>query len=114
MVLSANDGGQSTVRSQVFDQMNTSITWPSYFDGRALRNATSVDWEAGESTEENRSRYQQALRGADKGYGDTDQRSSVWCGTAVGLINEVEPAAQIVAHIRASAQKLIGGLAYRL
>lgn len=113
-ILDAKDGGQSTVRSHVFDDMNTSITWPSYFDGRALRNDTSKDWEAGTSTEDNRARFVTAQKGADRGYGGERNRSSVWCGTGVGLVRNVKPANQIVQDLRAGAQKLMRGTNARL
>lgn len=112
-ILSAKDGGQSTLKSQVFDNMNTSITWPSYFDGRALRNATSADFDAGASAEDNRIRYVEAAKGSDKGYGSTN-RSSIWCGTSVGLIRDVKPAAQIVNEVQAATKKLMAANTSRL
>lgn len=37
-ILRAADGGESTVRSRVFDEMWGSSSWPEMYDGKCLRN----------------------------------------------------------------------------
>lgn len=106
-ILAAKDGGQTTMRSTVFDDMNTKITWPAHFDGRALRNDTSKDLESGVPTEENRIRYTHALKAANRGYGSAENRASVWCGTGVGLVTTVMPAREIVETLRGEARQLL-------
>lgn len=46
-MLEGKDGGQSTIRDKVFDQLRSANRWPSDHDGRALVNKSYENWKDG-------------------------------------------------------------------
>ncbi|OJJ47389.1 hypothetical protein ASPZODRAFT_64710 [Penicilliopsis zonata CBS 506.65] len=114
-ILAASDGGESTARSRVWDEMwseQGESPWPALYDGRCLRNACSDECEQGLSMEEIRARlYARASRGASGSrYRDT---GSLWAGTGVGLVKRVQKAGDIVEQVREQARG-VGHLLDRL
>lgn len=104
-ILSASDGGESTVRSRVFDEMWFPSAWPGMYDGRCLRNKCCEEWEKGVSIEEIRARlYVTASRAQTGGEGFRDA-SSLWAGAGVGLVKRVEKAGDIVETVREDARR---------
>ncbi|KAL4736268.1 2-nitropropane dioxygenase [Aspergillus similis] len=104
-ILSASDGGESTVRSRVFDEMWFPSAWPEMYDGRCLRNACYDDWQRGVSIDEIRARlYVVASRvGSEDGtFRDT---SSLWAGTGVGLVKSIQKAGDIAETVREDAKQ---------
>lgn len=110
-VIKARDGGQSTVRYKTFDDVapNGNI-WPKAYDGRAIRNATSADHEAGMAIEENRRLYGEAKSKEGGGFVESPMRGTVWCGTGVGLVNELLPAKEILRRVRDELMSVITDL----
>jgi nitronate monooxygenase len=87
-------GGDATVRTTVFDVVR-GLEWPARFTGRALKNAFSAAWHGKESALKERlssegARYRAAMERRDY---DT---AVVFAGDAVGLVDSVLPAAEIV------------------
>jgi nitronate monooxygenase len=68
-VLEMSDGGVSTARSNVFDELTGRNIWPSQYDGRAIAGASYKDFNSGTSLAEAQSRYANAVKEAHKGYG---------------------------------------------
>jgi nitronate monooxygenase len=101
-VLRARDGGQVTVRTRVFDTLAGREDWPGAYDGRSIVNGSVRDDEAGVSVEENRRKFEDALRMGDKGWGP-DGRLTTYAGSAVGLIREIASAERIIKESRAMA-----------
>lgn len=105
-LLETRDGGPSTHRSQLFDEIQNKdgSIWPVTYDGRALRNASSRDEQKGLGQKE-----MYALYAQDHAYKDDmmDSRAVAWAGTGVGLVNSVKPAAEIVAETREGALKIL-------
>ncbi|EHL01299.1 putative Nitronate monooxygenase [Glarea lozoyensis 74030] len=88
-VLQGKDGGQYTVRSQVFDELRGPTIWPTGYDGRAVVSASYRDHLTGASIEELRSKTRQAEEKNGKDYG-VQGRSAVWAGAGIGLVNKVQ------------------------
>jgi NAD(P)H-dependent flavin oxidoreductase YrpB (nitropropane dioxygenase family) len=113
-------GETDTYLGTVFD-----IGWPSDAPGRTLRNKTIVGWEAagqppqgsrpGEGdvvaaspTAGNILRYQATLP-TPSATGDLDAMA-MWARQSVGLVRQVQPAADIVNEIWGEAQATIANL----
>ncbi|KAN0112623.1 inosine monophosphate dehydrogenase [Hyaloscypha variabilis] len=92
-VLEMSDGGVSTARSNVFDELTGRNIWPSQYDGRAIAGASYKDFNSGTSLAEAQSRYANAVKEAHKGYGG-EVRAAV----------ELKPAGEIVKECRELAR----------
>ncbi|OBT94341.2 hypothetical protein VE01_07760 [Pseudogymnoascus verrucosus] len=98
-ILEAVDGGISTVRATIFDQLPGESIWPAGYDGRALVNTSYKDYQGGVGVEELRRRHADAVTGPDKGFGG-ERRAAIWAGSGVGLLKEVKAAGDIVQVLR--------------
>ncbi|ELR12721.1 oxidoreductase, 2nitropropane dioxygenase subfamily protein [Acanthamoeba castellanii str. Neff] len=111
-IIEASDGGQSTVRTRLFDEMRGTTSWPPAYDGRALRNDTVADWERSDGSEAARDELRAAYRrAADAG---DYRRLVVWAGTGVGLARKVQPAGEIVAELVRECDQVVGQLRERV
>ncbi|KIX04554.1 uncharacterized protein Z518_05424 [Rhinocladiella mackenziei CBS 650.93] len=99
LVLAARDGGMSTVRSKLFDNVKGPNIWPEEYDGRSLVTKSYMEHVQGVAIEEIREKHNEAVKGADQGFGSTN-RANVWAGAGVGLVNTVTTAADIVSEVR--------------
>jgi nitronate monooxygenase len=97
MIVEATDGGQSTLRTRLFDEMRGTTGWPQRYDGRALRNDSVREWESGAQGEAQIETLRAAYKRA-AAEGDYD-RLVVWAGAGVGLAREVKPAGEIVQEV---------------
>ncbi|GAB7337342.1 hypothetical protein MBLNU457_g2695t1 [Dothideomycetes sp. NU457] len=61
-VLKASDGGQSTVRGKVFDQLRGPNIWPTLYDGRSVVSESYTDWKSGVSIEQIQARHAEAVK----------------------------------------------------
>lgn len=103
-VLETTDGGQQTVRAKLFDELKGPNIWPAAYDGRAIISNSYEDYTAGVGIEQIREKHAEAV--ADKedlGWG-SNARAAVWAGTGVGLVKEVQEAADIVREVRDGAK----------
>lgn len=64
-LVSLRDGGQTTVRTRIFDQLRGSGYWPPQYNGRAAANSTFTDHERGLSEVENEELYRKAVGDED-------------------------------------------------
>ncbi len=103
-VLRANDGGMSTVRSRVYDTLRGTTGWPERIGGRGIINQSFLEAKDGKVTEDNMEAYAEALKKGDAGWGERG-RLTAYAGTGVGLINQVQPAAEMVEEIRNQVRK---------
>lgn len=99
-VVRANDGGQTTVRTKLYNALRGTKGWPEIYTPRGLTNQSFLDHEAGMNFEENKRLHDIALEMGDEGWGPKG-RLTTYAGTAVGLVREVQGAAQIVEAVRA-------------
>lgn len=104
-ILRAADGGESTVRSRVFDEMWGPSPWPEMYDGRCLRNSCYDDLQKGRSMEEIRSRIYQKMYSGPSGKMDLKDVSSIWAGAGVGMVKRTEAADSIVKEVRDIAKQ---------
>ena len=106
-VLAAKDGGQSTVRAKIFDELRGPNIWPTLFDGRGIVTDSYTDHVKGMDIEEIRRLHAEAAKADDAGFGPQNKRTTVWAGTGIGLVNEVKGAKEIVEEVRDAARKAL-------
>jgi nitronate monooxygenase len=99
-VLDGHDGGQATVRTQLYNHLRGTTDWPPEYDARGLVNASWRDFEAGVPFDDVKARHDEALKRGDQAWGAEEGRAATYAGTAVGLVKEVKPAARIVKEVR--------------
>lgn len=107
-VLRASDGGQTTVRTKVWDQCRGTTGWAETHNGRGIINRTYTDALAGMDVEENKKMYEEDLKRGDEGWGEK-ARLCTYAGSAVGLVKEVKGAGEIVREVREGARGLLEG-----
>lgn len=113
-VLSTSDGGQTTTRSKLFDNLRGPNVWPLAYDGRSLVIESFQDHERGVDIEEIRQKHNEAVQREDRGFAEGGKgRAAIWAGTGVGMVREVQSAGEIVEHIRNEASKLLANAAGR-
>lgn len=113
-VIRANDGGQTTVRSGLYDTLRGTRHWPSRFGGRGVINRTWTDSAEGMNSDENERLYKEVEKTAgDKGWGP-DGRMTTYAGTAVGLVNEIRDAAKVTEEIRDDCSSILKSVSSRL
>jgi nitronate monooxygenase len=99
-VLRASDGGQTTVRSRVYDTLRGSSGWPAEYGGRGVINASFEEWESGDiGEEEMKRRYAESVELGDEGWGPKG-RMTTYAGTGVGLVKKVQSAKEICEEVR--------------
>jgi nitronate monooxygenase len=111
-VLAANDGGQTTARSSVYDRLRGTTDWPKGYGGRGVLNKSYHDALAGMDWDENTKLYQESMKVGDAGWGPNG-RMTTYAGTGVGLVNREQSAAEIVEELRAECIKVIERLQSR-
>ena len=103
-VLAASDGALDTARAPIYDLLRGPTIWPPLYDGRAIASQSYVEWTQGVDTNTIRQKYAEAAAREDRGYSD---RAAVWVGAGAALVNEVEPAGDIVSSVREGAKKFL-------
>jgi len=113
LVLAARDGARSTVRSKLFDNVKGPNIWPEAYDGRSLVTESYNDHVRGVDIDQIRELHNKAIAGKDSGFGKTN-RANVWAGAAVGLVNKLEDAADIVEEVRSGVSQILKSATARL
>lgn len=112
-VLRASDGGQTTIRTKVWDNARGTTGWAETHNGRGIINKTYTDAQGGMADEENKRLYEEHVKKGDQGWG-VDARLCTYAGSAVGLVKEVKGAGEIVREVREGARGLVEGARVRL
>jgi len=99
--------GDDTIRSSVMDRARK-LDWPHRYSARVLRNAFTDRWQGREDellavADEEAAKYRQAWL-----EGDPDN-ANTFIGEAVGLIDAIEPAGDIVVRMAREAERLLSG-----
>jgi nitronate monooxygenase len=94
--------GDDTIRTSVFDTLR-GYSWPDSFEGRAIRNAFVTQWhhrkpELAAHSAEQRSSFQLAQTSGDV------SSAMIWAGECVDLIQDIQPAAELVRAIGTAAE----------
>ncbi|KAK4447892.1 hypothetical protein QBC34DRAFT_449825 [Podospora aff. communis PSN243] len=97
LLIETEDGGVTTAKSTVHDDIQGTPFWPAPYDGRALAGDSYKDHVSGLPIAENIKKYSDANQS-----GDTS-RLVTWVGTGVGLVRNGGSAADIVRDIRKEA-----------
>jgi nitronate monooxygenase len=105
-ILETKDGGLTTSRATVFDELAGKSIWPSHYDGRAIAGASLKEFNAGVDMEEIRKKYAIAIKETHRGYGE-EVRAAVWAGAGIGLVTEVKTVREIVNECRISARSCL-------
>ncbi|KAH8670254.1 hypothetical protein BGZ60DRAFT_407019 [Tricladium varicosporioides] len=108
-IIAANDGGVSTGRTKVYDQLRGTTGWPGNYNGRGVLNASFRDSVAGMELEENKKLYQQTegrIESEEEWVGEK-ARMTTYAGTGVGLVKSVKAAGEIVGEVRREAAVLL-------
>ncbi|KAJ7876527.1 2-nitropropane dioxygenase [Mycena olivaceomarginata] len=82
----------ATERTLAFDYMVGSLGWPEGIDGRALKNLTTQEFDAGEPVEEIRAKYEVAEREGDA------SRIATWAGLGVVLLTQTNETVKDIMH----------------
>ncbi|KAJ5320359.1 hypothetical protein N7508_000642 [Penicillium antarcticum] len=106
-VFEASDGGRTTARSRVFDEVWGPNFWPDIYDGRCLRNKIYEHYKNGVDVRKIQSWISEAMNGPDSVNLDTKDMGSIWAGTGVGLVKKQEKAAVIIDEVRGDARKYL-------
>ncbi|KAH7112844.1 hypothetical protein B0J11DRAFT_542071 [Dendryphion nanum] len=112
-VLGAEDGGQVTTRSKVFDELRGPSIWPDVYDGRSLVVKSWREWKEGTGIEEIRAKHNEEAKGEDGGYRGLEGRTAIWAGTGVGIVRKVEDAGDIVRGIKEEVESILARLGRR-
>ncbi|KZP07634.1 hypothetical protein FIBSPDRAFT_875299 [Athelia psychrophila] len=99
--VASSDGGVSTIKSTVHDDIQGTALWPPPYDGRAIIGASYKDFTAGVSIEDNIAKYKNA------GEGDLS-RKILWAGSGVGLIRSVLSAKDVIVQSQKEAKEILG------
>ncbi|KAH7402002.1 hypothetical protein DE146DRAFT_652148 [Phaeosphaeria sp. MPI-PUGE-AT-0046c] len=106
-VLRVSDGGQTTVRTKVYDNLRGTTGWAESHNARGIVNRSYFDAVEGMDDEENKRLYQEEMGKGDDGWGEK-ARMTAYAGSAVGLVNKVMGAGEIVKEVREGVVKLLG------
>jgi nitronate monooxygenase len=107
-VIRATDGGITTTRTSVYDQLRGTTGWPESYNARGVLNGSFFDWEKGMEDEENEKLYQEAMTMGDKGWGK-EGRMTTYAGTGIGLVKSVMPAGEIVKEVLSGVRQALAG-----
>ncbi|PSN60592.1 inosine monophosphate dehydrogenase [Corynespora cassiicola Philippines] len=107
-VLRAGDGGQTTIRTKVYDELRETV-WADTHNARGVINKSFEDAVGGLDVEENKRLYAEEVNKGDAGWG-VEGRMTTYAGAAVGLVKEVKGAGEIVEEVREGVKEILGGL----
>ncbi|KZP29712.1 inosine monophosphate dehydrogenase [Athelia psychrophila] len=99
--VASSDGGVSTIKSTVHDDIQGTGFWPSVYNGRAIIGASYQDFVNGVSIEDNIAKHNNA------GEGDLS-RKILWAGSGVGLIRSVLSTKDVVIQSQKEAKEILG------
>ena len=111
-ILHGNDGGRTTRRTRLFDNIRGTGDFPSEYDGRALINQSIIDGDDGIPEDETKREYQDALKTPSTGYGEKGRLVS-YAGTGIGLVTEVKSAREIVEETRRGVVQVIESVQHK-
>ncbi|OAL53211.1 inosine monophosphate dehydrogenase [Pyrenochaeta sp. DS3sAY3a] len=111
-VLRASDGGQTTVRTKVYDMLRNT-NWAETHNARGVINKSYTDAKEGMGVEENKKLYAKEVERGDAGWG-VQNRMTTYAGSAVGLVREVKGAGEIVREVREGVERVFEGVKGRL
>lgn len=103
-ILEIEDGGPTTVRAKLFDELAGPNIWPKNFDGKALIAQSYHDHINGISIDEIRNSHAEAKQTPHLGFDQENRRAAIWAGTGVGLVRKKAPASEILTEVCQAAK----------
>ncbi|KAL7796016.1 2-nitropropane dioxygenase [Trichoderma ceciliae] len=104
-VFAASDGGESTVRSRVFDDIWGTNPWPQLYDGRCLRGAIYNNLETGMNIDDVRTQLYRDSQRSQVEEVKMKDIACIWAGAGVGMVKRLERAADIVRQVQEDTRK---------
>ena len=101
-VLNTTDGGLTTMRTNLYDNLRGTTGWPACYNARGILNHSFWDHDKGMDDAENKILYEKALGQGDQGWGK-DGRLTAYAGSGVGLVKRVMTARDIVKEVQDEA-----------
>ncbi|KAI4691119.1 uncharacterized protein J4E84_003410 [Alternaria hordeiaustralica] len=112
-ILRTTDGGQSTVRTKVYDSLR-GTNWAETHNARGIITQSYVDAvEKGMSQEENTRLYREEMGKGDEGWRESGGRMTAYAGSGVGLVREVKGAGEVVREVRDGVVGVLEGVGRR-
>jgi nitronate monooxygenase len=111
-IIRATDGGQTTIRSSIYDTLRGTTGWPEEYGGRGVVNKSYYDALSGMSLDENKKLYNEAVKMGDNGWGQQG-RMTTYAGSNVGLVKKIQSAKEITEEVREDAKKILRNLQER-
>ncbi|MPZ23791.1 MAG: nitronate monooxygenase [Dehalococcoidia bacterium] len=103
--------GSNTLYDEILDNAY-GLAWPNQVTGRALRNRFTQEWE-GRHEELRQKVAAEPPFAFVQGLARSPETAINWAGESSGLVDEIKPAAQIVAETVQQAEQLLGQVAAR-
>jgi nitronate monooxygenase len=107
-VLRASDGGQTTVRTKVYDKLR-GTNWAETHNARGLVNKSWEDAESGMTVDANRRLYEEEVERGNEGWG-VKGRMTTYAGSGVGLVREVKEAGDVIREVREGVREILGSV----
>jgi nitronate monooxygenase len=111
-IIRASDGGQTTVRSAVYDTLRGTTDWPKGYGGRGVVNQSYHDALSGMPWNDNKKLYEDAIKKGDGGWGEHG-RMTTYAGAGVGLVKRLQSARKITEEVREEARIVLRRLQER-
>ncbi|RDW77819.1 hypothetical protein BP6252_05872 [Coleophoma cylindrospora] len=105
-VLAGSDGGQTTVKTQLYNHLRGTMGWPEEFNARGIVNQTWRDHEQGMAFEVNKEMYEADMKKGEAGWGENG-RMATYAGTGIGLVKELKSAGEIVREVRGGIEGIL-------
>ncbi|KAF5379607.1 hypothetical protein D9757_009199 [Collybiopsis confluens] len=96
-----NSSLNSTVRSDVFDEVNRTAFWPKGYDGRAVVNDIVNDQKAALTLEERLARYENSKKNGES------TRLVIWAGDAIAFVHDDSSTKTIIRQLHNEAVSII-------
>jgi nitronate monooxygenase len=105
-VVRAQDGGVSTTRTTLYNELRETVGWPDGFSPRTIVNKSWHEYNAGKPFAELKVLHDEATKAGDAGWG-LEGRLATYAGAGVGLVHDVKDARDIVVAVRSDAGKIL-------
>jgi nitronate monooxygenase len=98
-IVRASDGGVSTTRTLLYNQLRGTVGWPEEYSPRTIINESFIEHQAGRPFDELKKLHDEAVKAGDAGWGP-EGRLATYAGAAIGLIHDVKDAERIVQDVQ--------------
>ncbi|EHK97601.1 Inosine monophosphate dehydrogenase (IMPDH) [Glarea lozoyensis ATCC 20868] len=104
-IVRANNGGTSTVRTTLYNQLRGTHGWPEKYSPRGIVNRSWHEHQANVDFDILKERHDDAAKKGDSGWGP-EGRLATYAGASVGLIHDVRKAGEIVKSLQEESRDI--------